>query len=35
MENHGFHNDGWYPHDGEGKGMCIGPGCDCDDRNYG
>jgi hypothetical protein len=35
MEDHGFHNDGWYPHDGEGKGMCTGPGCDCDERNYG
>lgn len=26
----GFHNNnngGWYPHDGEGKGMCTGPGC--------
>jgi hypothetical protein len=34
----GFHNNnngGWYPHDGEGKGMCTGPGCDCDERNYG
>jgi hypothetical protein len=35
MEDHGFHNDGWYPHDGEGKGMCTGPGCDCDEKNYG
>jgi hypothetical protein len=32
----GFNNDGWYPHDGEGKiGSCPGPGCDCDEQNYG
>jgi hypothetical protein len=35
MSEYGFHNDGWYPHDGEGKGMCTGPGCNCDERNYG
>jgi hypothetical protein len=35
MENHGCHNDGWYSHDGEGKGMCTGPGCDCDEKKYG
>jgi hypothetical protein len=35
MEDHGFHNDGWYSHDGEGKDMCTGPGCDCDEKNYG
>jgi hypothetical protein len=35
MEDHGFHNDGWYSHDGEGKGMCTGSGCDCDEKNYG
>jgi hypothetical protein len=35
MEDHGFHNDDWYPHDGEGQGMCTGPGCDCDEKNYG
>jgi hypothetical protein len=24
------------PHDGEGKiGSCPGPGCDCDEKNYG
>jgi hypothetical protein len=27
---------GWYPHDGEGKiDSCPGPGCDCDEKNYG
>lgn len=32
----GFHGDGWVPHDGEGKiGSCPGPGCDCDEKNYG
>jgi hypothetical protein len=35
MSEYGFRNDGWYPHDGEGKGMCTGPGCNCDERNYG
>lgn len=35
MDKHGFHDSGWYPHDGEGKGMCPGPGCNCDERNYG
>jgi hypothetical protein len=29
-------DDSWYPHDGEGKiGSCPGPGCDCDEKNYG
>jgi hypothetical protein len=35
MSEFDFHDNGWYPHDGEGKGMCTGPGCDCDERNYG
>jgi hypothetical protein len=36
MEDHGFHDGGWYPHDGEGKiDSCPGPGCDCDEKNYG
>jgi hypothetical protein len=35
MGNNDFGGGGWYPHDGEGKGMCTGPGCDCDERNYG
>jgi hypothetical protein len=36
MGDDGFNNGGWYPHDGEGKiGSCTGPGCDCDERNYG
>jgi hypothetical protein len=35
MDNRFNDNSGWYPHDGEGKGMCTGPGCDCDERNYG
>jgi hypothetical protein len=35
MSNNDFGGGGWYPHDGEGKGMCTGPGCDCDERNYG
>jgi hypothetical protein len=36
MSEYGFHNDGWYPHDGEGKiNNCPGPGCDCDEKNYG
>jgi fatty acid desaturase len=27
---------GWSPHDGEGKiDICPGPGCDCDEKNYG
>jgi hypothetical protein len=35
MSEYGFCNDGWYPHVGEGKGMRTGPGCNCDERNYG
>jgi hypothetical protein len=36
MGDDGFHNDGWFPHDGEGKiDSCPGPGCDCDEKNYG
>jgi hypothetical protein len=36
MSEYGFHDDGWYPHDGEGKiDNCPGPGCDCDEKNYG
>jgi hypothetical protein len=36
MCDDGFHDSGWYPHDGEGKiDNCPGPGCDCDEKNYG
>jgi hypothetical protein len=35
MEDYGFNGGGWYSHDGEGKGMCTGPGCNCDEKNYG
>jgi hypothetical protein len=36
MGDDGFHDGGWYPHDGEGKiDNCPGPGCDCDEKNYG
>jgi hypothetical protein len=35
MDESGSHNDGWYPHDGEGKNMCTGRGCNCDEKNYG
>jgi hypothetical protein len=36
MDEHGFHDGGWYSHDGEGKiDSCPGPGCDCDEKNYG
>jgi hypothetical protein len=35
MGDNGFNDGGWYPHDGEGKGMCTDPGCDCDEKNYG
>jgi hypothetical protein len=35
MDEHGSHGDGWYSHDGEGSGMCTGPGCDCDEKKYG
>jgi hypothetical protein len=36
MGDDGFRDGGWYPHDGEGKiDNCPGPGCDCDERNYG
>jgi hypothetical protein len=36
MGDDGFHDGGWYPHDGEGKiDSCLGPGCDCDEKNYG
>jgi hypothetical protein len=36
MSDDGFHDSGWYPHDGEGKiDNCPGPGCDCDEKNYG
>jgi hypothetical protein len=35
MGDDGF-NGGWYPHDGEGRiDNCPGPGCDCDEKNYG
>jgi hypothetical protein len=36
MGDDGFFDGGWYPHDGEGKiDNCPGPGCDCDEKNYG
>jgi hypothetical protein len=36
MGDDGFHDGGWHSHDGEGKiDNCPGPGCDCDEKNYG
>jgi hypothetical protein len=29
MGDNAFNDGGWYPHDGEEKGMCTGSGCDC------
>jgi hypothetical protein len=36
MKDGGLHDNNLFPHDGEGKiKNCTGPGCDCDERNYG
>jgi hypothetical protein len=35
MGDHGFNDGGWHSHDGEGRGMCTGPGCNCDEKNHG
>jgi hypothetical protein len=36
MGDDGFNDGGWCSHDGEGKiDICPGPGCDCDEKNYG